>query len=282
MRIVLYEAGAMSEDEETQKKGLVAVYSIRADAASFHADPLERDEYSEVLKAHPVRLSSIHLVLPAGPMFHFIKAVLMLTFGPEERLRTNCYAGFNMETKYKLMCYGIQVDEIPLTSTGTLKTKVNNQSLNVRRAFEQGRMDGLDTSGWILYPHIHDVLFSKGGNARHQGNASFQHLMELKMGAYNSKTSRKEGKLIREEMIRQVNEKGGRFLELNRHGGYWVEIENQDALHAKINTSMYDRNRRLIARMQQQIYESDTTKFLSDPNKRRKVDNDRRCGSGCL
>lgn len=285
MRIVLYDAGAMSEDEVTQKKGLVGVYLIRPDSASFHADPHERAEYAEVLKCHPTRISSVHLVLPAGPMYPFIKAVVMLTGEPELRLRTNCYAGFTMETRYKLLCYGIQVDEFPLTSGGLLKTKVNNQYLSVRRAFEKGRMDGLDTSGWILHPHIHDVLFSQGGNARHQGNVSFQHIMELKMDAYNSKRSRKEGKLIRGDMIRQVKEKGGRFLELNRQGGHWVEIENPDALHSRINTQMYDHNRRLVARLQQQFFESDTTKFLGGTNnhKKQKVDNNGRlCGGGCL
>jgi hypothetical protein len=281
MRHGIYEAGLLSDDAETQRKGFCGIYDIRADSVSFNADPHERETYSEFLKGYPVRWSSIHLILPAEPIYPFVKAIMMMTLGNEQRLRTCFYSGYNMETKYKLMCFGINVAELPLTSSGAIKNKAHNQFLSVLRTVEKGKRDGLNTSGWVLHPGVYDVLFSKGGNRRHQGNLNFHCIMELKMDAYNSKSSRKEGKLIREEMIRMVNEKGGRFLELNKDGGYWTEITGLEALHAKINTSMRDHNRRLVARGMQQSLESETSRFLSNTNKRQKLADDRTTGC-CL
>jgi hypothetical protein len=71
-------------------------------------------------------------------------------------------------------------------------------------------------------------------------------------------------------------------LELQREGGYWVEIVSKEVLHAKINTSMYDHNRRLTTRGEQQNSESESFQFLGDANKRQKRDDNGNCRGGCI
>mmetsp|Transcript_10571 Transcript_10571/g.19376 ORF Transcript_10571/g.19376 Transcript_10571/m.19376 type:complete len:196 (+) Transcript_10571:135-722(+) len=182
------------------------------------------------------------------------------------------------KTKYKLLTYGIPVQDLPLTPTGAVKTKNHQQFTNIRRHLEASRDNGSDTSDWVTHPGLYDVLFSKGGNTHHEGNLDFQQLMESKMSAYNCRQSRKEGKLIREEIIRLVYQRRGRFLELNRKGGWWVEIKSMDVLHSKINTSMYDHNRRMIARENRQKVSSSTVKFLEGGTNKTTAKRQKLCG----
>ena len=116
-----------------------------------------------------------------------------------------CYPnlGFTTETHYKLMTFGIPVSELPITSTGGIKTKHHLQWIKTRRAIDASRMKSLEecydkikeqqeqyhsiTSQHffhidfysypptyeqflnhhgkepIIYPMTNDVLFSKGG-----------------------------------------------------------------------------------------------------------------------
>jgi hypothetical protein len=71
-------------------------------------------------------------------------------------------------------------------------------------------------------------------------------------------------------------------LELNRDGGWWIEISSLKALHSKINTSMYDHTRRLIARSKQQQNASETLKFVEGSKKRAFGGDDGPCGGGCV
>ena len=186
-----------------------------------------------------------------------------------------------MKSKYQLMTFGIPVHELPVNANDTVRNKYHLEYLKMRKDIEQAKEDGVDTSTWIIHPGIHDVLFSKGGNPHHVGNVNFQYMMECKLEAYNRRTNRKEGKTIREEIIHSVKEKNGRFLELNRDSGWWVEITSLEALHNKINTSMYDHTRRLIARTKQQQNASESLKFLEGSKKRRRLDDDYGpCGGG--
>ena len=192
MRIGLYEVNFYSSDETTQRKGVVGISLLRADSsAGFLTDSRERQEHTFMMKSWPIRWSSLHIILPPGPIYHVTKAATMLIVGNEERLRTRFYEGYNLETKYKLMCFGINVADFPVTGSGTLKNKVHNQFLNVWNAVEQSRKDGIDTSAWVVYPGTEDVLFGKGGIIRHQGNLNFQCIMEMVMGAYTARSNRK-------------------------------------------------------------------------------------------
>jgi hypothetical protein len=196
----------------------------------------------------------------------------MLTVaGTDQRIRTKFYSELlQLETQYKLMSYGIPIQELPVSFTGTTKTKNLNQWIQTRLAIDEARHHGYDTSALILHPGSYDVLFSKGGNARHQGNMDFHQVMESRIDIYNATTNRKEKRWIREEIIAAVQLRKGRFFEMSPNGCWWVEILDKDVIHSKVTSAINDHTRTMRARRNRQKTQSDTQKFL-DPNKRRKV-----------
>jgi hypothetical protein len=159
-------------------------------------------------------------------------------------------SGLNMETKYNLMSFGIKVNEIPMTSSGTIKTKNHQQWIRTRKAIDERRRvleirqcrqeeqshtssgalpnsaraaaaptsaNHRDGPGSIIvHPGIHDVLIAKGGKCNHWGNIDFQCLMGIHQNEYKDlpKRSPRRGE-IRDELILAVHERGGRFLELD-------------------------------------------------------------------
>lgn len=133
-----------------------------------------------------------------------IRAVMTIAMPREERFRTRIHMdGLTMETQYKLMTFGIPVSELPITSTGGIKTKHHLQWIRTRKALDSSRMKSLEAcysnkiqrqegekpqravgttphtefcifptheeflsfhgSEPIIHPMINDVLFSKGG-----------------------------------------------------------------------------------------------------------------------
>lgn len=156
-----------------------------------------------------------------------------------------------METLYRLMSFGLKVEEIPVTSSGTIKTKNHLQWIKTRRAIEERRRllaipqqqqfqhqateDGameIDTNvllttatasahndvggDIIVHPGIHDVLIAKGGKSNHWGNIDFQGLMATSLPEYTSLPKRSaRRKEIRAELIQAVYAGKGRFLEMD-------------------------------------------------------------------
>ena len=84
---------------------------------------------------------------------------------------------------------------------------------------------------------------------------------------------------VREEVIRTVKSRGGRFLEYHKDTGLWTEIHDNKVLHDKIYSGFYDHKKRLDARQETQATSCVTSTFLKDGGtfivdggKRRKLD----------
>lgn len=280
----LYVWSIIAEDEETQKKGVVGIAELREDIFADITNSETRSAYKAILDSLPVRFSAVHLILnfPDGPIYSLIKsAVILGLFGSEERVRTKCYDGMTTETTYALMSFGIPVQEIPLTSGGNIKTKNLLQWIKTRQTIDTRRQGGVPVSNIIMHPNIHDVLFSRGGNAQHLGNKDFHQFLALMNAAYHSAPQRDEMENIRNELIHYVASNNGRFLVVNKDGGWWEEITDLESVHFKINNAFYDYNRKLKAIQKQQLSKSATPLFL-DSNKRRKLDEDNDGNMACL
>jgi hypothetical protein len=82
-------------------------------------------------------------------------------------------------------------------------------------------------------------------------------------------------KELREEVIESVRASGGRFLLLHKDG-YWLEINDEAAVHEKVSAAVYENIRKNTAIVNQQKTLSATSAFLTG-NKRRKLE-----GGHCL
>jgi hypothetical protein len=202
--------------------------------------------------------------------------ILLIVLGQDQRLRVKLYQSFSTEEQYQLMSFGIPVHEIPVTSSGTLKTKNHVSSLKTRIVIERIRRDGGPHSfTGIIHPGVYDAVFSRGGNPHHPGNRELHHVITSKIPAFNGTNSRKVKKELREEVIESVRASGGRFLLLHKDG-YWLEINDEAAIHEKVSAAVYENIRKNTAIVNQQKTLSATSVFLTG-NKRRKLE-----GRHCL
>ena len=276
MRYLLYFFTGLIDDIDTQKKGLVSVYFPDPNKLSSSLSNEEGQRaLQEALRAFPIRWSAVHVGLPDSHRM-FASILLFILLGQDQRLRVKLYQNFSTEEQYQLMSFGIPVHELPLTSSGTLKTKNHVSSLKTRIVIERIRRDGGPNSfTGIVHPAVYDVVFSRGGNPHHPGNIELHQAITSRIPAFIGTNTRKVKKELREEVIESVRARGGRFLLLQKDG-YWAEITDEAIIHDKVSAAVYENTRKHTAILNQQISTSDTNKFL-DPNKRRKIDNDSFC-----
>lgn len=228
VKLFTYIFQVVSEDVETQKRGVIFVFSSDEDGLQMISNPSAKKEYRMYREGSPVRRSCTHFCLPENnPKMRTIRAVLMLAMPQEELVRTRIHMdGLTTETQYKLMTFGIPVSELPITSTGAIKTKHHIQWIKTRKAIDASRIKSLEEcynnkiqqqqeqkqqhlfcmdfctypptydeflkhhgNEPIIHPMINDVLFSKGGkNVTHYGNIEFTDLMKRSLMEYVSGT----------------------------------------------------------------------------------------------
>jgi hypothetical protein len=243
-----------------------------------------RKNWKDFFVSQPTRTSAIHLIHPEGPALQIIKAfwVFYMT-GKGERAKTKFYTSLNMETQYQLLTFGLPIQEVPVTATGTIKTKNHLLWIKGRKLIDTGRENESDLPFLgTFHPGIHDVLFSRGGNTTHFGNMEFRQFMASRIEAYNE-GGRQERLVFRQELIELVHDNAGRFLQLETDG-WWVEITNTKILMDKISNALYDFNRKSGATKNRQTTNSDTTKFLYKSKRKRtdSIDIGDSDGSGCF
>ena len=276
----------VAQDVDTQRLGAVAIFV----AAKEHFERFKggSSEYQADLKSlmkHcQVRWSAAHTFLPDGPFYDLVKKLLItVMISRDESVRYRFYSGelTSLESQYKLMSYGINIQDLPVTHSGSLKTKKHAQWVKFRKMVEDSNAEDHDeaVSHWEQYPLLNDVLFRRGGISTHYGNITFQELMLANLDDYNAATSYAEKRSIRDIIISAVQGHQGRFLEYNTTYGCWAKIDDMSVIHNKVINAINDLNRAISARRQHQSNRSDTESFLT--NKRRKVDDQMFfCGSG--
>jgi hypothetical protein len=260
---------------------LVIAWGDRQTLTGKMTTPEERKVMVQLKLGLPVRWSAVHICVPDGPFSKLYRAFILLAFGQESRVRARVYPGFNLETRYKLLTFGINVVDFPLTHTGSIKVKNHLQWIATRRAIDEARNNGVVFQG-ISHPGVNDVLFSKGGNQNHHGNYEFKSVIEFLLSQdryknlflnYHSRRilDHDDREAIRHEVIYEVQSRGGRFLALDK-GGWWVELPiDSVSLHNKIAISVYDHQKRLEARQKERRTRSDTSDFLNDQSKSPKL-----------
>lgn len=118
----------MSEDVETQKKGIVAVYIANTNADSTKDDDGSSNNKASrppfdatyawkaamIARSQPIRCEAIHLTMDEpsrwGPLFDTIKVAI----SPFLRLRAKTHSGSFVECMYALQTFGIPAQEIPI------------------------------------------------------------------------------------------------------------------------------------------------------------------------
>jgi hypothetical protein len=100
LKVFLYTFLVVSEDIETQKKGVIFIFSTDEKAVNMVQDIKDRKEYALYREGSPVRRSCTHFCLPENntKMKH-IRAIMMLAMSEEERVRIRIH----MDGKYYIL-----------------------------------------------------------------------------------------------------------------------------------------------------------------------------------
>mmetsp|Transcript_17433 Transcript_17433/g.32206 ORF Transcript_17433/g.32206 Transcript_17433/m.32206 type:complete len:310 (-) Transcript_17433:200-1129(-) len=285
-KVMIYIMWVATSDEETQIKGMVVLMWPGGNAAKTFLrlpDQIEGRMFKRMLISIPSRPVAAHLCFPDTPIFQMVKALTMHWAGTANRTRTRCYSGTHVEMRYQLKGFGIPVDVIPLTDSGTVKVKPMLQWLKLRRTIEEASSSSLCGVA-VECPLSSDVLFKSGSNSlSHPGNVMFRNLIETHFDEHNNTSSSGLKVAVSWRIVDEVLVTfNGRFLEWDKRG-WWMVIEDRAQMRAKVATSLRDFKKQVKAVQNRQTLVNSTFEFErldGRKQKRVKYDGDRTgCGS---
>eukprot|EP00536_Pseudo-nitzschia_multiseries_P017107 jgi/Psemu1/223792/e_gw1.1382.6.1 len=92
LKLYTYIFSVVSEDIETQRRGVIFVFSSSEEALRVLQDPTDKMEYAMYREGSPVRRSCTHFCLPEdNPKMRLIRAVMTIAMPREERFRTRIH-----------------------------------------------------------------------------------------------------------------------------------------------------------------------------------------------
>jgi hypothetical protein len=119
--------------------------SSQTTTAATHPPPAQilqegnQNVYQEMFEASPLYSAGTHICFPVSNKYHLYKAIVMAMFGSEFRMATRIHNGSPLECIYELSNYGIDIHDIPLTHTGTIKTERSAAFVKTRKSIDSFR-----------------------------------------------------------------------------------------------------------------------------------------------
>eukprot|EP00980_Cylindrotheca_fusiformis_P012834 scaffold3169_cov107-Cylindrotheca_fusiformis.AAC.4 len=224
-----YLLSTLAEDEESQKKGIVTV--------SYSMDmPPQREEGRKkmfwgatvVAQSLPLRLACLHFCYNSSRIGPFLP-VVAVAFRSVIRARIRIHQGSHSECQYKLMSFGIPIQEFPVTLDGGLQLANHEKWMEKRKKKEEYLEKNPPINGAVDLPSKHDVLLGRGKPFySHIGNRTLQELVENYYARYNKLEQYAKTRLA-EDIVAVVHGYFGRFLKHDTESGMWVEVSNVEA-----------------------------------------------------
>lgn len=304
------------EDKEAQINGVVSIVCCHnLDRANQRKFLEVATQAAPVLNILPCRMLGFHFCY-GDPDVHSALSYLQLSLGKQTRLRFRAHygkhllqfyrsthtqkepltfthhpyssvekkLGTRLENKDMIQSFGIPVEAVPLMSDGNiLNTQVHDKYLQERQELEGERKrlqaSKQKTSGDIIYPTSRDVLVGRGRPYQEfQGNLRYSRIIDLNLGKYLSATNRFEKTCIFMDVVKLIQDTGGRFLQ--RTGTGWVTV-NDSVAREKVSHIFRTKTSRLssavasssttLSSFQGRVPSySITSSTVSPPNKRKK------------
>lgn len=133
---------AISDDETTQINGATSLVFFSLNEKSvIKYDKVEQRIIRKMTNCVPVRYTAMHFCMPNEPIYNFFKTIVHALIRPEMRASARFHTGSHMECNYALCQFGIPVDDIPKSVTGTIKSKSIQKFIKARMAMEDYRRE---------------------------------------------------------------------------------------------------------------------------------------------
>ena len=130
----------IADDETTQINGAASiVFFSPNEKIVVKYDYTEHQILRKFTSCAPVRYTALHFCMPNEPIFNFLKTVINALIRPEMRASSRFHRGSQMECNYALCQFGIPVDDIPKSVTGTIKSKSIQKFIKARTSIEEYR-----------------------------------------------------------------------------------------------------------------------------------------------
>mmetsp|Transcript_18840 Transcript_18840/g.46766 ORF Transcript_18840/g.46766 Transcript_18840/m.46766 type:complete len:581 (-) Transcript_18840:217-1959(-) len=264
-------------DVESQQKGLVVIseaycWSVedsndgrdkRSTMLLKFANPKEGLHYTKrLMESMANRIVAIHNCWPDRPAFRIMSKLLTIygVSGSTQRLRLKFHVGDELEMRYRLKSYGIPIELLPITETGSIKMTNHNHWIKTRKHIEQG-IDN-DTVKIVECPGSNDVVFRQGTSSmENPGNVRCRDLilslLEERDNTIKSSVSNEEAKIHNEIVDRLVDmierQHKGRFLEWDKHRGTWTEMFDKPKVKQKASVLLHSIDKRYRKRSAKNI-----------------------------
>jgi hypothetical protein len=272
-RVAWYLLMAASEDEETQKKGMVRVLTVIGNKHPFNLKAAGK--VAAVVNVLPIRWTGIHFCVDNEATANALSLWTIL-MTPSERVRyrihvgkfksglylsprlfcriilfcslptpAGCTVGSHLDVQYNLMTFGIPMAMFPVTSDG--KFPLDNHKIWLARRLKLETMKHAiisdDEGERVVVPSTLDILMGRHWEAQcHQGNFRFRNTVAKHGDAYENARKR-EKKQIAQGVVEELKTSGSRFLRSDGSG--YVVVEDAVA-REKVSSAFRNRRKALI------------------------------------
>jgi hypothetical protein len=216
-----------------------------------------------------------------------------------------------MEIRYSLQGFGIPVDVLPFTYTMTIKRQNHLKWIASRTFIEQGlggksgddsvsklkkepsNQLAIDPRDVVGCPRSYDVIIGKARYKDNPGNEFYRSLIEATHDRHFS-ASKRDKVTLTWRIVQQIEERNGRFLELNKSLKSWVRINDRDVTRQKVAQSFRDykgrnasggRTKRYMKQTKRDVTQHDCKPLISSGKRRKTVLPkviEKGCLNGCL
>jgi len=244
----MYLFWLVSEDVETQIKGVVILCWAFDEANDNTWENVIRPGIKKNTKHYhrrqnaglPVRIASWQHYYRDTPYFRLLAALYVFSVVKNSPYHSIYQVNFGTDTelRYKLAGYGVPVDLLPMSSTGTLKFENHRDWLHVIRTKMSVR--GAYDEEIVDCPRLNDVVHRKGPASKlNPGNSYYQELInDFSLAHFTGNRHRKYE--ITMHIIEQVHSRGGRFLEWRN---MWVVYKDLEKVRKKVASAFKQINR---------------------------------------
>ena len=219
----------LAEDEESQKRGLVLVVMQMGSLDLAGASLTLTREIPRLLDWLPIRVCALHFCSDDS-LTGFLFRAADVGVPEEGRARLRYHIGTRTEIMYSLLSFGLPVDLIPYSETGTIKkTNLNRWIAKyIARDKEMAKNGGIFSG--VDLPSRNDVLHGKGKPVQnHPGNAHLRTLVESNIDEYQAAYESVDKMNVVYKVFAEVKATSGRFLEKDEVG-WWRESHDVDAV----------------------------------------------------
>jgi hypothetical protein len=131
-----------------------------------------------------------------------------------------------MEVRYAMLSYGISLEMLDcVTETGGVNMAKFSQELTERRRLEAEKEKALSDSRRVPFPRSCDVVLGKGRPFQtFPGNKSLSDILGARHEEYFSLKGQAEKTAMSTSIVKELKERGTRFLKRTPSGNAWEEI----------------------------------------------------------